>query len=81
MLASNQPNPLIEMTKSLIENFNSSDNVMTQSLDPVILNNNNTNLIQEHVTPMKQQNLNHLPCSANLYNGKQFNCIFYTLSF
>lgn len=69
------------MTKSLIENFNSSDNVMTQSLDPVILNNNNTNLMQEHVIPMKQQNLNHLPCSANLYNGKQLNYIFKTFFF
>lgn len=39
----NQSNQLLEMTKSLIENF-TSDNLMTQSLDPTILASGNLNV-------------------------------------
>jgi hypothetical protein len=56
----NHSNQLLEMTKSLYENF-TSDNLMTQSLDPTILScTQNGNGVKEQSSPVNN----------GLYNGE-----------
>ncbi|XP_055640849.1 centrosomal protein of 97 kDa [Toxorhynchites rutilus septentrionalis] len=63
--------PLFELTKSLIDNI-TSDNIMTQSLDPNMLNNSNiinnsqNTLMNESIGPTKQSNAG----GNNLYNDQ-----------
>lgn len=64
------PNHLLDMTKSLIENF-TSDSIMTQSLDPTILGSSsmNTSMNSSMTTSMLMKELNPSPINnGNLYN-------------
>ena len=67
----NQSNQLLEMTKSLIENF-TSDNLMTQSLDPTILAGSNLNVsINSSMTSSMMQDSHPSPINnGNLYNDQ-----------
>lgn len=65
---------LFELTKSLIDNI-TSDSIMSQSLDPNMLNaNNNSNVMNssmhESIVLSKQGGVS----GANLYNGRLFPC-------
>lgn len=64
------PNHLLDMTKSLIENF-TSDSIMTQSLDPTILGGSsmNTSMNSSMTTSMLMKELNPSTINnGNLYN-------------
>lgn len=64
------PNHLLDMTKSLIENF-TSDSIMTQSLDPTILGGSsmNSSMNCSMTSSMLMKELNPSPINnGNLYN-------------
>lgn len=69
--AHNQSNQLLEMTKSLIENF-TSDNLMTQSLDPTILAGSNMNISMNSsmISSVMQDPLPSPMNNGNLYNDQ-----------
>lgn len=65
----NHSNQLLEMTKSLIENF-TSDSLMTQSLDPTILAGSNLNLSMN--SSMMSSSI-HDPHPSPMNNGNLYN--------
>lgn len=75
------PNHLLDMTKSLIENF-TSDSIMTQSLDPTILGSAtsmNSTMNSSMTTSMLMKELHPSPVNnGNLYNEQSSIPIMHT---
>jgi hypothetical protein len=68
-LAPSHSTQLLEMTNSLTENFTTTENIMTQSLDPTILSCNNASVMQPNHDVNNYNKQQHNRNMTNFYNN------------